>query len=219
MCLGRCANCCEPELLTWSRTSHVGWHSDNELLFGKCGEAKVIVSVKWKGKSCPDRAASSCWLGHGDLLIMDGQCQDEFLHCTEHGQEQERINVTFRLTRQHVATCPLLQSGVMCCWPTFAQGSSALVAEEVEGSAFLDFWFLLGALLVWEVQVFPVSTSSLESKGYAGVPIVGHAHGAKVDVGIIFVSHWVRRGSGGRTGDPRRSAVLPNGGTGGRRFA
>ena len=66
-------------------------HSDDEPLFGECGEAKLIVSVsfgtrallKWKGKSCPDCAAGSCWLGHGDLLFMDGQSQDEFVHCTE----------------------------------------------------------------------------------------------------------------------------------------
>ena len=43
------------------RSSHVGWHSDDEPLFGKRGEAKLNVSVsfgtqapfKWKGKSCP----------------------------------------------------------------------------------------------------------------------------------------------------------------------
>ena len=41
------------------RSSHVGWHSDDEPLFGERGEAKLIVSVsfgtqalfKWKGKS------------------------------------------------------------------------------------------------------------------------------------------------------------------------
>ena len=84
-------------------------HSDDEPFFGECGEAKLIVSVsfrtgalcKWKGKSCPDCAASSCWLGHGDLLIMDGQSQDEF--CALYGIEQ------------HVASCAVLKSGVMCC--------------------------------------------------------------------------------------------------------
>ena len=57
------------------RSSHVGWHRDDEPLFGKCGEAKLIVSVsfgtqalfKWKGKSCPNNDGHSCWLGHGDL--------------------------------------------------------------------------------------------------------------------------------------------------------
>ena len=82
---------CQP-LRTWTFTGDGprGW-DDTEPLVGECGEAKPIVSVsfgtrslfKWKGKSCPDSDAGSCWLGHGDLLIMDGQCQDEFLHCTD----------------------------------------------------------------------------------------------------------------------------------------
>ena len=71
--------------------SRVGWHCDDEPLFGECGEAKLIVSMslgtsalfKWKGKSCPDSEAHLCCLGHGDSLVMDGQCQDEFLHCTD----------------------------------------------------------------------------------------------------------------------------------------
>ena len=70
--------------------SRVGWHCDDAPLFGECGEAKLIVSVsfgthalsRWKGKSCPDGEASSCCLDHGHILVMDGQCQDEFLHCT-----------------------------------------------------------------------------------------------------------------------------------------
>ena len=74
---------------------------------------KLIVSVsfgtsalfKWKGKSCPDCEASLCCLGHGDILVMNGQCQDEFLHCTDPGLEQELINVTFRWIRLHAASC------------------------------------------------------------------------------------------------------------------
>ena len=95
------------------RSSHVGWHSDDEPLFGERGEAKLIVSVsfgtqalfKWKGKSCPSNDGHSCWLGHGDILVMDGQCQDEFHHCTDPGSDQERINITFRWVKQHVASC------------------------------------------------------------------------------------------------------------------
>ena len=44
-----------------------------------------------------------CCHGHGDILVMDGQCQDEFLNCTNPGLERERINVTFRWIRQHTA--------------------------------------------------------------------------------------------------------------------
>ena len=71
------------------RNSRAGWHSDDEPLFGEREEEKLIVSMsfgthalfKWKGKSCPDSDAHLCWLGHGDVLVMNGQCQDEFLHC------------------------------------------------------------------------------------------------------------------------------------------
>ena len=87
------------------------------------GEAKLIVSVsfgtqalfKWKGKSCPSNDGHSCWLGHGDILVMDGQCQDEFRHCTDPGSDQERINITFRWVKQHVASCSFLRTGVACC--------------------------------------------------------------------------------------------------------
>ena len=62
------------------RFSRVSWHSDNEPLFGERGESKLIVSMsfgtrarfKWKGESCLDSEADSCWLDHGDLLVMDG---------------------------------------------------------------------------------------------------------------------------------------------------
>ena len=40
-------------------------------------------------------ASCSCCLNHGDLPIMDGRVQDEFVHCTDPGLEQERINVKF----------------------------------------------------------------------------------------------------------------------------
>ena len=97
--------------------SCVGWHRDDELLFGECGEAKLIVSVSFGSlaQSCPDDEGHLC---DGDILVMDGQCQDEFLHCTDPGLEQERINVTFRWIKQHVASCPFLRTGVACCLPT-----------------------------------------------------------------------------------------------------
>ena len=68
--------------------SCVGWHRDDEPLFGRCGEVKLIVSVSfgdaavfwWKRQSCPDDEGHLCCLGPGDILVMDGQCQDGFLH-------------------------------------------------------------------------------------------------------------------------------------------
>ena len=85
--------------------SCVGWHCDDEPSFGKCGDAKLIVSVslgsfalfRWRRQSCSSDEGSSCRLDHGDILVMDGQCQDEFLHRTSPGREQDGINITFQL--------------------------------------------------------------------------------------------------------------------------
>ena len=101
-----------------------------------------------------------CWLGHGDILVMDGQCQDEFLHRTDPGQEQERINITFRWVKQHVSSCPLLKAGVACCLPTCAKGSSVPV---------------MGNTVKWRFWAFLVSSWCLvhmESASFAGLPVV-----------------------------------------------
>ena len=66
--------------LYWGWQSCVGWHRDDEPLFGKCGDAKHIVSVslgssavfEWRRQSCPDDEGPLCWLVHGDILVMDG---------------------------------------------------------------------------------------------------------------------------------------------------
>ena len=139
--------------------SRVNWHSDDEPLFGGSGVHKLIVSVslgasvlfKWRGKSCLDSDERSCWLGHGDILVMDGQCQDEFLHCTSPGLEHERMNVTFRWIRQHTHFCPLFEAGVVCCLPTCAKGSSVQVTGNLGYSCFWAFWFLLCVLCMMEV--------------------------------------------------------------------
>ena len=127
--------------------SCVGWHCDDEPLFGKCGDAKLIVSVslgnfalfRWRRQSCSSNEDSSCRLDHGDILVMDGQCQDEFLHRTSPGREQDRINITFRWVKQHVASCPLFRAGVACCLPTCAQGSSVPVMGNVSDGVFGGF--------------------------------------------------------------------------------
>ena len=65
-------------------------------------------------------------------FFMDGQCQDEFLHCTSPGLEHERLNVTYRWIRQHTHFCPLFKAGMVCCLPICAKGSSV----QVTGLAF-----------------------------------------------------------------------------------
>ena len=142
--------------------SCVGWHCDDETLFGKCGDAKLIVSVslgsfalfRWRRQSCSSDEGRSCRLDHGDILVIDGQCQDEFLHRTSPGREQDRINITFRWVKQHVSSCPCSKAGVACCLPTCAQGSSGPVLVKVSCGVFLVLGFLLGVLCIWGVQAF-----------------------------------------------------------------
>ena len=63
--------------------SCVGRHCDDEPLFGKCGDAKLIVSVslgssevfRWRRQSCPTDEGHLCRLGHGDILVMDGNAR------------------------------------------------------------------------------------------------------------------------------------------------
>ena len=134
------------------------------LCLGKCGDAKLIVSVslgtfalfRWRRQSCLSDEGRSCRLDHGDILVMDGQYQDEFLHRTNLGREQDRINITFRWVKQHVSSCPLFKAGVACCLPTCAQGSSVPVMENALYGVFWFFWFLLGVLCIWGVLAWLV---------------------------------------------------------------
>ena len=49
--------------------SQVAWHSDDEPLFGECGDPQLIVSMsfgspalfKWTAEPCADGASGSCW--------------------------------------------------------------------------------------------------------------------------------------------------------------
>ena len=175
--------------------SCVGWHCDDEPLFGKCGDAKLIVSVsfgssalfRWRRQSCSDGEGHLCWLGHGDILVMDGQCQDEFLHCTSSGRDLERINVTFRWIKQHASFCPFLKAGVACCLPTCAQGSSVPNTGNLGFGLFWALGVLLCVLCTWGVLVL-LSSCCAQDLGYSGVPPAGHALWAEVGGGITFVT-------------------------------
>ena len=132
---------------------------------------------RWRRQSCPADEGHSCRLDHGDILVMDGQCQDEFLHRTEPGREQERSNVKF-------SSCPLFKAGVACFLPTCAQGSSVPVMENTVNGVF--FFALFGFFLVscahgefW----FFWAPCCVQDLGYSGVPPVGHARWAEVGGG------------------------------------
>ena len=155
--------------------SRVRWHSDNEGLFGRRGESKLIVSMsfgvsalfKWKPGPSPDSDASASWLHHGDLLVMDGCCQDEYLHCTDPLQSGERVNITFRWIRNHVPRCPLA-AGVVCCLPTCAKGSFVYPNTEVSLPGILSVVLLV--LLGVGVFLFDHPLSLL-----AGIALLGIA--------------------------------------------
>ena len=58
----------------------------------------------------------------------------------------------------------------------------------VENCSFLAFWFLLGALCIWEVLAWPVYLLCAQDLGHLDVPTAGHALWAEVGGGIIFVT-------------------------------
>ena len=112
-----------------------------------------------------------------------------FLHRTNPGREQDRINITFRWVKQHVSSCPLFKAGVACCLPTCAQGSSVPVMENaIYGVFFFCFFgFSLVSCAYGEFQ-FGWSPCCVQDLGYSGVPPAGHALWAEVGGFITFVT-------------------------------
>ena len=125
--------------------SCVGWCRDDEPLFGECSKAKLIVSVsfgssavfRWRRQSCPSDEGGSCWLGRGDILVMDGQCQDEFLHRTDPGRGTDQRYVPLGQT-----TCFLL---------SFASDRSGMLFANVCAGFFTSYY---GELWVWRFCFF-----------------------------------------------------------------
>ena len=94
--------------------SFIPWHCDNERLFGSPFEPKVIVSMSLGHSALfklrrrtPENTPSQIRLDHGDLLVMDGLTQFEYVHSTASELEGPRVNLTFRWISQHIRSCPL----------------------------------------------------------------------------------------------------------------
>ena len=108
-------------------SSCVRWHCDNEPLFGPQNAPKLIVSlsfgnsVEFKVRRGQGSVPSLITLDHGDLLVMDGLTQSEYVHCTASGLQGPRVNLTFRWVAQHIASCPLA-GAVGCVLPSCVQG-------------------------------------------------------------------------------------------------
>ena len=97
-------------------------------------------------------------LDHGDLLVMDGLTQSEYVHCTASGLQGPRVNLTFRWVAQHIASCPL--AGVVgCVLPSCVQGLAepGLRGDGGWGNKWSFFWGLVLLLLIL-VSVLLVGT-------------------------------------------------------------
>ena len=136
-------------------SSCIRWHSDNEPLFGPQNSPKLIVSmslgnsVEFKVRRGRCGIPSPITLDHGDLLVMDGRTQSEYVHCTASGLQGPRVNLTFRWVAQHIASCPL--AGVVgCVLPSCVQGLAepGPRGDGGEGNKWSFFWGLVLLLLI-----------------------------------------------------------------------
>ena len=53
--------------------------------------------MEFKVRRVSDSVTSSITLNHGDVLVMDGSAQSEYLHCTMPGLQGPRVNLTVGL--------------------------------------------------------------------------------------------------------------------------
>ena len=94
--------------------SSIPWHCDNERLVGHPNEPKVIVSMSLGHsvlfklrRRTSENTPSEIRVDHGDLLVMDGLTQSEYVHSTASELSGPRVNLTFRWIAQHIKSCPL----------------------------------------------------------------------------------------------------------------
>ena len=180
--------------------SYVNWHCDDEPLFGGVGEPKLIASLslgddvtfKWKAKSCLDSEVGSCRLSHGDLLVMDGKCQDEYLHCTSPGLADRRVNITYRWIRNHTPSFPL-DAGVLGTLPTCVQGSPAL--GPVSWGIPVPELVFLGVLVVLVYGLLVVLSSLAFRKTYHRGLVFLVSRFCPLGMNCAFLETWPRQGS------------------------
>ena len=121
----------------------------------------------------------------GLAMVKSLSWMAEVRHCTDPGSDQERINITFRWVKQHVASCSFLRTGVACCLPTCAWGFSLSDTKLVEKGSFLASpWCLVHLGCASFVSHLLLCTQGL---GFKDVPPAGHALWAEFGGGIIFL--------------------------------
>ena len=92
----------------------VGWHADNEALFGGAEEPILIISLslgaervfELKDKHSSQGLFKRVRFGAGDLVLMDGRVQQHFLHRVPRASAGgDRINLTWRWITHHSSSC------------------------------------------------------------------------------------------------------------------
>ena len=174
--------------------SCVRWHSDNESLFGPRDSPKLIASlslgnpVEFKVRRVSNSVTSSITLNHGDVLVMDGSAQSEYLHCTMPGLQGPRVNLTFRWVAQHTASCPL--AGVVgCLLPSCVQGLAEPGSRFVEnGENNWSFSWKL-AFLLFILMSVPLASiwMNIRKECVATVASVLPAHRCTSPLGVVPV--------------------------------
>ena len=93
----------------------------NEPLFGPQNSARLTVSVSLGHsvefqvrRHASDDVPSPIRLDHGDLLVMDGLAQSEYVHRTVSGQQGPRVYLAFRWITQHITRRHVLRSTFVC---------------------------------------------------------------------------------------------------------
>lgn len=97
----------------------VGWHSDDEPLFGATRRDVLIVSLSLGAgrqfqlhpKDSPE-SITKLVLENGDLCTMEGLCQKHYRHRVTRDKSVQgpRINLTWRWILHHDAECPMSHS-------------------------------------------------------------------------------------------------------------
>jgi alkylated DNA repair dioxygenase AlkB len=88
--------------LNWYRSGQdsIGWHSDDEPLFGKnptIASVSLGATRTFKIRHVISQQSKNIRLDNGDLLVMGGTFQNYFYHCIpKEPGAGERINLTFR---------------------------------------------------------------------------------------------------------------------------
>ena len=82
----------------------IGWHSDNEAIFGPTSQESLIISLslgqsrRFQIRKKKEQLAWETWLHNGDLLTMEGLFQNHYEHQVpkEIGVNEAGVNVTWR---------------------------------------------------------------------------------------------------------------------------